>query len=113
MRAHQIAARAAELVGGDRDRQHGKKLTNFANIALMWNAYLAIRREPGQPLDAADVAHMMVLMKTARTQTGTLNLDDHIDMAGYAACAGEVAHALALGLAPETDDPELDTAPAS
>jgi hypothetical protein len=29
-------------------------------------------------------------MKAARTQSGATNLDDYIDMAGYAACAGEV-----------------------
>lgn len=94
MRAHEIAARAAELVGGDRDRQHGAKVANFANIAALWNAYILIRRDPGLPLDATDVAHMMVLMKAARTQTGSLNIDDHVDMCGYAACAGEIAVAL-------------------
>lgn len=91
MKAHEIAAKAAELVGGDRDRQHGSKLDNFERIASMWNAYLSIRREPGAPLDAVDVGHMMVAMKLARTQSGAVNVDDWLDMAGYASCAGEVA----------------------
>lgn len=87
--ASAIAARASELVGGDRDRQHGKKRDNFENIAAVWNAYLNIRR--GDELDGTDVGHMMALMKIARTQSGSLNIDDYVDGAGYMACAGEVA----------------------
>lgn len=86
-----IAARASELVGGDRDRQHGQKSDNFERIATMWNAYLAIRRDKGAPLGAVDVGHMMSLLKTARTQSGALNVDDYVDGAGYLACAGEIA----------------------
>ncbi|WP_159585900.1 DUF6378 domain-containing protein [Chelativorans xinjiangense] len=91
MRATDIASRAAELVGGDRDRQHGAKRDNFDRIATMWNAWLHTRKEPGADLSAHDVGIMMVLMKVARTQSGDLNLDDYVDMAGYASCAGEVA----------------------
>lgn len=95
--ATEIAAKAAELVGGDRDREHGAKRENFENIAAYWNAYLDTRREmnfdePGAvPLNGVDVGHMMALMKIARTQSGSLNIDDYIDGAGYLACAGEVA----------------------
>lgn len=91
LRATDIASRAADLVGGDRDRQHGAKKDNFDRIAAIWNAWLTIRREPAAPLTAHDVGMMMALMKAARTQSGSLNLDDYIDMAGYAACTGEVA----------------------
>lgn len=91
MTAAEIAARAAELVAGDRQAQHGTKLQNFSNIATLWNAYLAIRREPDSPLTATDHANMMVLLKVARTQSGAFNPDDFLDMTGYAACAGEVA----------------------
>ncbi len=90
-KATEIAARAAELVGGDRDRQHGQKRDNFSRIASVWNGYMAARREPASPLDALDVGHMMVLMKVARTQSGAVNVDDYVDAAGYAACAGEIA----------------------
>lgn len=91
MKAAEIATRAAELVGGDREKQHGTKFENFSKISTLWNAYLAIRRDPGAPLDALDHAHLMVLLKIARTQLGAYNPDDAIDMAGYAACAGEIA----------------------
>lgn len=91
MKAAEIATKAAALVGGDRAQQNGDKRQNFGNIANLWNAYLATRRDPNLPLDATDIGHMMVLMKIARTQTGKLNADDWLDMAGYSACAGEIA----------------------
>lgn len=85
-----LAEKAAGLVSGDRDRQHGEKAGNFERIAIMWDTYLKTRASRG-PLRAVDVGHMMVLMKLARTQSGDLNLDDYVDMIGYAACAGEIA----------------------
>lgn len=87
-----LAEKAAGLVSGDRDRQHGEKAGNFERIAIMWDTYLKTRASRG-PLRAVDVGHMMVLMKLARTQSGDLNLDDYVDMIGYAACAGEIAAA--------------------
>lgn len=90
-RATDIATKAADLVGGDRDRQHGAKHDNFTRIAATWNAWLAIRKDPAAPLDAHDVGCMLALMKLARTQSGALNVDDYVDACGYAACAGEVA----------------------
>jgi hypothetical protein len=97
MKAHEIAAKAAELVAGDRDRQHGQKKDNFDRIAKLWGAYMTIRRSGMAPLDAIDVGHMMVLMKIARTQSGAVNPDDYVDAAGYAACAGEIATRDAYG----------------
>jgi len=91
MRATDIAAKASDLVGGDRDRQHGAKRDNFARIGMLWDAWVRIRRDPALPIGAHDVGAMMVLMKLARTQSGALNLDDYVDACGYAACAGEVA----------------------
>lgn len=91
LKAHEIAAIASDLVGGDRDRQHGQKRDNFSRIATLWQAYLDIRRDKTAPLNAVDVGHMMNLMKTARTQSGDVNPDDYIDAAGYMACAGEIA----------------------
>lgn len=91
MKAGCIASQAAELVSGDRDRQHGQKRDNFERIATLWNGYLQIRRDPAAPLDPVDVGHLMVLMKLARTQSGSMNVDDYIDAAGYAACSGEIA----------------------
>ena len=91
MKASEICETAAGLVGGDRQETHGDKERNHANIAGLWNAYLAIRREPATPLTALDVAHMMCLLKLARTQAGAHNDDDYVDGAGYFGVAGEIA----------------------
>lgn len=91
MKASEICATAAELVSGDRQTTHGDKKENHENIAKLWSAYLAIRREPGAPLDAQDAALMVALLKIARTQTGSHNIDDYVDLAGYAGVAGEIA----------------------
>ena len=88
MKATDICARAAELVGGDRDRQHGAKARNFQNIATLWQAWLSIRKD--EPLTGHDVGIMMALMKAARTQSGDFNEDDLIDAVGYLSCAGEI-----------------------
>ncbi len=80
-----ILRKAASLVSGDRAKQHGGKLENHANIAALWGAYLGVRILPEQ------VALMMVLLKVARTKSGSKNLDDYVDMAGYSGIAGELA----------------------
>lgn len=92
--ASRILTRAAKLVGHDREEQHGDKVKNFRNVAELWNGYLNARREPGSDLTAADIGHMMVLLKIARTQLGAFNMDDYDDAAGYAGCAGQVAQEL-------------------
>lgn len=89
--ASEIAQHAANLVGGDRQASHGDKVHNHLNIAMLWNAYLSIRRDPSSPLSPVDAAHMMVLLKISRTQLGAHNADDWTDMTGYAAVAGEIA----------------------
>jgi predicted acylesterase/phospholipase RssA len=90
MKATEIAAAAAALMGGDRERTHGSKMRNHANIAALWNAYLSIRRDPASPLSAGDVAHMMALLKMARSQLGAVNIDDFTDGAAYFCIAGEI-----------------------
>lgn len=85
MRAKDICATAANLVGGDREKTHGSKVENFTNIAALWTGYLDVT------VTALDVANMMALLKIARTKAGAHNMDDYIDAAGYAGCAGEIA----------------------
>jgi hypothetical protein len=92
--AADIAQAAADLVSGDRHQTHGDKQVNHEKIASMWNVYLEIRRVPDAPLDGVDVALMMALLKVARTQLGSPNLDDYVDICGYAACAGEISNNL-------------------
>lgn len=93
MNAAEIATEAAKLVGGDRAQQHGDKGRNFEATACLWNAYLSIREGgAAAPITGADFAMMMVLAKMSRVHTGSVfNMDNFVDMAGYAACGGEVA----------------------
>jgi len=91
MKAADICARAAELVGGDRENTHGNKVENHQNIARLWNAYLGWRLGDGCLLGPRDVALMMCLLKIARTKLGAHNPDDYLDLAGYAGVAGEIA----------------------
>lgn len=91
MKASEIASRAADLVSGDRERQHGDKTENHEKIAAVWNGILtAAGKPPLAPLDAHDVATLMEGMKIARRYTGSFNPDDYIDGAGYASVAGEI-----------------------
>lgn len=90
MNAQQIAETAASLVGGDRAVTHGDMVVSHGNIAGMWSAYLGcigVRVE----LSARDAAMMMALVKVARSTHGAHNPDDYVDLAGYAAVAGEIA----------------------
>jgi hypothetical protein len=91
MKASEIATEAARLVSGDRNDTHGDAAKNMGNISALWNAYIGNRPNWEAELTGEDVAIMMALLKIARTQTGSLNLDDHIDAAGYVAIAGEIA----------------------
>lgn len=85
MKAGEILQAAASAVEGPRNDTHGTKKLNMAHTAALWTAY------KGVEFSAADVAHMMVLLKMSRVICGK-PLDDHwVDMAGYAAIAGEVS----------------------
>lgn len=89
-----ICITAAQLVSGDRQVAHGDKSVNFQNIADIWNAILRAKvRRDGHlvVLDALDVANMLEALKIARRYSGSHNLDDYVDAAGYAGCAGEIA----------------------
>ncbi len=84
----QILNKAAAIVSGERQENYGTPEDNFNRIADLWSIYL----EMPMQLTAADMAAMMVLFKVARLNNGTGTMDTWIDMAGYAACGGEVDH---------------------
>ena len=91
MKAHEVCQKAAELVSNDRAKTHGNKLENHQNIANLWNQYLSAKfLGCNVELSATDIAILMILLKVARTTTGTFNIDDFIDIAGYAGCAAEI-----------------------
>ena len=80
-----ILDRAKAIVTGEREKQYGKPEDNFAIIAELWGTYTGYKFSP------VDVAMMMALLKVARIKTGVGTVDSFVDLAGYAACAGEIA----------------------
>mgnify|MGYP003136137558 FL=1 len=91
MTKEEILKKARDLVTGDRNETHGDAFQNHAEIAEFWNIFLDKKLQPMASITAEDVALMMVLMKISRnTQGKKNNLDNFIDMCGYAAIAGEI-----------------------
>ena len=76
---------AEKMVNGDRDKAYGKPEDNFAVIADLWTAY------KDTLFTRVDVAMMMALLKIARIRSNPDIADSYVDLAGYAACAAEVA----------------------
>jgi Domain of unknown function (DUF6378) len=74
---------------GDRDRRYGEPEDNFRRIAILWNGWMNIRKV-GE-LTGVDVAVMLMLMKVGRAAGNGEHVDNFVDAAGYAACAGELA----------------------
>lgn len=86
MTRFEILQKAEAIITGERQQNYGTPEDNFKRIASLWNAYM------GDDLfDAVDVAMMMALLKIARISTGTQTEDSFVDLAGYAACGGEIA----------------------
>jgi hypothetical protein len=76
----------------DREATHGRPEQTFQRIADLWNAYLRPDEdEVHLDLDGSDVAMLMALLKIARQRGNQANLDSYVDLAGYAACAAELA----------------------
>ena len=81
----EILQKAEACVCGHREQEYGSPENNFQTIADLWRAYKGI------DFTAVDVAMMMALLKIARIQSGTTTEDSFVDLAGYAACGGELA----------------------
>ena len=91
MTKEEILKKAKDLISGDRNDTHGDAFQNHAEIAEFWNIFLDKKLQPMASISAEDVALMMVLMKISRNNQGKKNnLDNFIDMCGYAAIAGEI-----------------------
>lgn len=75
----------------DMDHDYGKPEDNFATIAELWNTYLdaVFDEDFNGYLSSRDVAAMMILLKVARVATSE-KADHWVDIAGYAACGGEI-----------------------
>lgn len=86
MKRSEILEAALRCVCGDREQDYGSPENNFSIIAALWNAYL----DGAFNLDAKDVAVMLALLKVARIASGHAKEDNWVDLAGYAACGGEI-----------------------
>lgn len=84
MKRKEILEQATKCVCGDREQDYGKPENNFLLIAHLWEDYLNVEIGP------KDVAIMMALLKIARIKHSDKE-DSFVDLAGYAACAGEIA----------------------
>lgn len=85
MTRKEILEAAEKCVCEDREHDYGSPENNFDLIAVFWSAYKGCRFTP------LDVSMMMALLKIARVKSGTTKNDSFIDLAGYAACGGEIA----------------------
>ena len=87
-----ILNEASKIVHADRQKQYGDPEDNFRNIAASWNSYLGAKfgNHGANPISSQDVPLLMILMKTARLATNPNHHDSTVDIAGYAACLGDI-----------------------
>lgn len=93
----QVAHQAVTI---DRAATHGDAEANFSTIAAVWGAKLGVDITPEQ------VAIMMIDLKMVRAWRNPGHADNWIDMAGYAACGGEIATPEKIATAEEIQTPE-------
>lgn len=91
----EILTQAKTCVCGDREQDYGSPENNFETIAVLWSTYIRAARPESKDrtfneLEAKDVAAMLALLKIARIATGHAKGDNWVDLAGYAACGGEI-----------------------
>lgn len=95
MKRSEILEAARRCVCGEREQDYGTPENNFETIGLLWGVYLRAAHPeyakvmPINGITAKDAGTMLALLKVARIATGS-SPDSFIDLAGYAACAGEI-----------------------
>ena len=95
MKREEILEAARVCVCGEREQDYGTPEDNFTTIGQLWSVYLRVAHPeladklPVGGVTPKDVATMMALLKVARIATGS-SPDSFVDLAGYAACAGEI-----------------------
>jgi Domain of unknown function (DUF6378) len=80
---------AKTAVVGDRNKSYGPPVENFKRIADYWNAHLRMTGR-SSVIEPLDVPVMMILTKLARLAETPDHRDSIVDLAGYAACYGDV-----------------------
>ena len=90
MTREEILAAAKKCVCGDREQDYGSPERNFQTIANLWDSYLSANGRVSPGIEPRDVAAMLAMLKIARIASGHAKNDNWIDLAGYAACGGEL-----------------------
>jgi hypothetical protein len=85
MKRIEVLNAAQQAVMIDRAATHGDVEDNFNAIARVWTARLGLR------VTAAQVAIMLIDLKTVRAWGNPAHADNWIDIAGYASCGAEVS----------------------
>lgn len=86
-----ILEEAQKCVCGQREQDYGGPEDSFRTIANLWTAYMTSVCGEAVEFSAADVAIMLGLLKVARLAANPKHMDSWVDLAGYAACGGEIA----------------------
>jgi hypothetical protein len=82
-----ILATAAKLICGDRQDAYGDARTDFTRTGKMWAAVLGLDK-----ITPEQVALCMALVKVGRLCETPGHQDSWVDICGYAALGGEIAH---------------------
>lgn len=93
MERPEILEQARKCVCGDREQDYGSPEDSFQLIADLWTPYLkrkCVSEGADVTINPEDVAVLLALLKVARIGTGHGKSDNWVDMAGYAACGGEL-----------------------
>ena len=93
MERPEILEQARKCVCGDREQDYGSPEDSFQLIADLWTPYLkrkCVSEGADVTINPEDVAVLLALLKVARIGTGRGKSDNWVDLAGYAACGGEL-----------------------
>lgn len=91
MNRDDILYEAMHCINVDRAATHGDAEDSFSEIAKLWDWWLQNRTIPEAELLPEDVAMMMALFKIGRIAGNPTHDDNYVDLAGYAALAGEIS----------------------
>src|SRR6185503_9141984 len=80
-----IAAKALNLVVGDRNEAYGPPALDYAGTAKAWSGLLIDKLKPGVEINAREAILMMVVLKCRREVTKPKE-DNRIDAIGYILC---------------------------
>ena len=108
MTRSEVLSKADSYVNGDREQDYGSPESNFQTIADLWAVYLQGCGVTIDFLEAHDVAAMLALLKIARIASGHAKADNWVDLAGYAACGGEIQSAAGSPVTPATENKPVE-----